>query len=177
MIQFDFKLRFSWTGFKARFSVSDPSPLRVEPARNVSSAKPAPPVRYGGYVAGLKYYDGPEILHQFRRGMVFRMVRDRFNAHDSNAIRLMIGRHMIGYVPRGPNVEIASRMDRAEAMICRIERVRPDSRSWKQIEICIESQSIARQWWNESELDELHDETDDVFADSVSATELGFENY
>jgi hypothetical protein len=91
--------------------------------------------------------------------MVLRLVRDRHNRHDPDAIRIMAGTRMLGFVPRGPNAQIARRIDQAEAMLCRIERIDPRTKPWKQVEICIESQSIARPWWGECELDD--DPTDD----------------
>ncbi|HMO27313.1 MAG TPA: HIRAN domain-containing protein [Tepidisphaeraceae bacterium] len=102
----------------------------------------------------------------------------RYNPHDGNAIRVMAGVHMIGYIPRGPNAEIARRLDRAEALVCRVERVNPRSRSWKQVEICVESMTLARPWWCEDELDIDEDDGDRVFStDRDSATDLSFDAY
>lgn len=112
------------------------------------------PVRYGGYIAGFRFYDGPRLVDRLRRGAVLRLVRDRHNRHDTNAIQIMIGRHMLGFVPRGPNVEIARRIDQAEPIVCRIVQVNADEKPWKKVEICVESLSIATPWWAESELDD-----------------------
>lgn len=64
---------------------------------------------------------------------------------------------MLGFVPKGPNEVLARRLDRAEPLVCRIERISRQSKPWKQIEICIESLSIAKPWWTETELDEQDD--------------------
>ncbi len=145
-----------WSCFLFRLTARKRPRRRVVTAARTPSPPLIPPVGYGGYVAGLQYYDGPSILHQLRQGMTLRMVRDRHNPHDGNAIRLLIGRHMLGYVPRGPNVEIARRMDRAEALICRIEHVRSQARLWRQVEIRIESPSPQPQW------SEQYDDLDDT---------------
>lgn len=137
MIQLRFHFQASWSRFLLWFDARTDS--SQNPTAPVRVSEQREPMQYGGYVAGLRFYDGPDILPHLRPGLLLRMVRDRYNPHDANAIRLMIGEYMLGYIPRGPNTSIAARMDRAEAMICRIERVHIHSSPWRQVEISIQS--------------------------------------
>lgn len=184
MIDFRLRIHVSWSGFSIRIRAVQPMPTQIVPTQCAPAPVPAPdsPVRYGGFIAGFQHYDGQQLLSQLRRGTVLRLVRDRHNPHDANAVRVMIGTRMLGYLPRGPNAEIAKRIDRAEPIVCRIERVKGESRPWKQVEICVESLSIAKPWWGESEMIEEGDEEEEAIcfggpANASGDADVSFENY
>ncbi len=155
MLCFRVSIRFSLRDFRLQILAGERFVAHPNPSAHTSGIMPTPPtpppVKYGGFVAGFQHYDGPMLLDSLRREMILRLVRDRHNPHDPNAIRIMIGLNMLGYVPRGPNEELARRMDAAEPLVCRIERVNSDTKPWKQCEICIESLSIARPWFGETD--------------------------
>lgn len=183
MISWRFQIRLSWSGFSIQFhtgrktskkpvitsNASFPAPadrLAQDPTRPNTFSKTPPrtpnsannrylPVRYVGYIAGFRFHDGPFILERLHPGMILRAVRQPHNPHDSNAIQLFIGPYLLGYIPRGPNRELACRLDRAEALLCRINSVHPEEVPWHQVEICIESLSIAKPWWSETDLDKI----------------------
>ncbi|GIW75808.1 MAG: hypothetical protein KatS3mg104_0871 [Phycisphaerae bacterium] len=123
------------------------SPVVTKPSRL--------PVRYTGYIAGFRFHDGPLIINKLRRGMNLRVVRQPHNLHDSNAIQLFMGPYLLGYIPRGPNRKLARRLDAAEVLICRINRVDPNDVPWHQVEISIESLSISKSHCSENNLDEI----------------------
>lgn len=87
--------------------------------------------------------------------MDLRVVRQPHNPHDSNAIQLFVGPYLLGYIPRGPNRKLARRLDAAEVLICQINRVDPNEVPWHQVEISIESLSIAKSCCSENNLDEI----------------------
>ena len=70
-------------------------------------------------LAGFVYYDGHKVWERMRRGDRLALVRDPANAYDANAIRLEWQGHMLGYVPRRDNADLARQMDHG---------VRPDAR-------------------------------------------------
>jgi hypothetical protein len=71
-------------------------------------------------VAGFVYYDGAQVWSQMQKGDVLALTREPANAHDSNAIRLAWKGHMLGYVPRKDNADLARQMDRGARPVARI---------------------------------------------------------
>jgi HIRAN domain len=62
-------------------------------------------------LAGFVYYDGKDVWDNIRAGDRLTLVREPANPHDANAIRLEWQGHMLGYVPRKENVDLARQMD------------------------------------------------------------------
>ena len=76
-------------------------------------------------LAGFVYYDGKAVWERLKAGDRLSLVREPANPHDSNAIRLEWQGHMIGYVPRRDNADLARQMDlgaRAEARITALNK-------------------------------------------------------
>ena len=77
-------------------------------------------------LAGFVYYDGQAVWERMKTGDRLTLVREPANPHDTNAIRLEWQGHMIGYVPRRENADLARQMDlgtRAEARITALSRL------------------------------------------------------
>ena len=70
-------------------------------------------------LAGFVYYDGQKVWERMHRGDRLSLVREGANPHDANAIRLEWQGHMLGYVPRKDNADLARQMDHG---------ARPDAR-------------------------------------------------
>ena len=70
-------------------------------------------------LAGFVYYDGPALWERMKKGDRLTLVREPGNPHDRNAVRLEWHGHMLGYVPRTDNADIARQMDHG---------ARPDAR-------------------------------------------------
>jgi hypothetical protein len=71
-------------------------------------------------LAGFVYYDGRAVWDSMKAGDRLTLTREPANPHDANAIRLDWQGHMLGYVPRRDNADLARQMDlgaRAEARI------------------------------------------------------------
>jgi hypothetical protein len=62
-------------------------------------------------LAGFVYYDGKSVWDQMRAGDRLSLVREPGNAHDGNAVRLEWKGHVLGYVPRKENTDLARQMD------------------------------------------------------------------
>ena len=76
-------------------------------------------------LAGAVYYDVQSIWNQMKVGDRLTLVREPSNAHDAHAIRLQWQGHMLGYVPRRDNTDLARQMDhgvRVEARITDLRR-------------------------------------------------------
>lgn len=71
-------------------------------------------------LAGFVYYEGKAQWERMKSGDRMTLVREPANPHDPNAIRLEWQGHMLGYVPRRDNPDLARQMDlgaRPEARI------------------------------------------------------------
>jgi hypothetical protein len=76
-------------------------------------------------LAGFVYYDGTAVWDRIKPGDALALVREPSNPHDSNAIRIEWQGHMLGYVPRRDNADLARQMDhgaRVEARITELHR-------------------------------------------------------
>ena len=76
-------------------------------------------------LAGFVYYDGKAVWDQMKKGDRLALVREPANPHDTNAIRLEWQGHMLGYVPRRDNVDLARQIDlgaRPEARITALDK-------------------------------------------------------
>jgi hypothetical protein len=76
-------------------------------------------------LAGFVYYDGRAVWDHMKAGDRLTLTREAANPHDANAIRLDWQGHILGYVPRRDNADLARQMDlgaRAEARITALTR-------------------------------------------------------
>src|SRR4051812_15667751 len=76
-------------------------------------------------LAGFVYYDGKTVWEQMRAGDRLSLMREPGNPHDGNAVKLVWNGHMLGYVPRKDNADLARQMDhgaRVEARITDLQR-------------------------------------------------------
>jgi hypothetical protein len=90
-------------------------------------------------LAGFVYYDGKAVWDRMKAGDRLSLVREPANPHDQNAIRLEWQGHMLGYVPRRDNADLARQMDRgarAEARITALNKA-PNGRHRISYEIYI----------------------------------------
>lgn len=92
-------------------------------------------------VAGYAYHDGPQLEAQGRAGFAsgdaLTLEREPDNPHDPLAVRILWQGVHLGYVPRPANAEIASRLDRGEALVCRLLRYAPAAEYWCRVEFLI----------------------------------------
>jgi hypothetical protein len=62
-------------------------------------------------LAGFVYYDGKGVWERMKKGDRLTLVREPSNPHDANAIRIEWQGHMLGYVPRRENADLARQID------------------------------------------------------------------
>jgi hypothetical protein len=71
-------------------------------------------------LAGFVYYDGKDVWDQIRIGDRVSLIRESRNPHDPGAVRLEWKGHMLGYVPRKENSDLARQMDHGAPVEARI---------------------------------------------------------
>jgi len=75
-------------------------------------------------LAGFQYYDGKAIWDGMKVGDVLTLRREPANPHDDKAVRIEWQGHMLGYVPRRENADLARQMDHGAAAEARITELR-----------------------------------------------------
>lgn len=78
-------------------------------------------------LAGFLHYDGKGVWERMKKGDRLTLVREPSNPHDANAIRIEWQGHMLGYVPRRENVDLARQIDlgaRPEGRVTALSKVR-----------------------------------------------------
>ena len=71
-------------------------------------------------LAGFLYYDGKAVWDNIKRGDRLTLVREPANPHDPNAVRIEWKGHMLGYVPRRDNPDLARQMDHGARVGARV---------------------------------------------------------
>jgi hypothetical protein len=94
--------------------------------------QPPPPKYAGGivhsfHVAGFPYHDGPVLVPTLKPGMPLELAREPDHPTNPLAIRILLGKDHLGYVPPALSAEIADRLTRGERMLCRTVRVNPSA--------------------------------------------------
>ena len=77
-------------------------------------------------LAGFVYYDGQAVWERMKTGDRLTLSREATNPHDSNAVRLEWQGHMLGYVPRKENADVARQLDHGaplEAKVTALEKL------------------------------------------------------
>ena len=75
-------------------------------------------------LAGFVYYDGQAVWDRMKAGDRLTLVREPANPHDANAVRLEWSGHMLGYVPRKDNADLARQMDHGTRVEARVTELR-----------------------------------------------------
>lgn len=70
--------------------------------------------------AGLRHHEAKEVWDSMSAGDALELVREPANEHDSNAVRVDWNAHVLGYIPRGENADVARQLDRGQPLRARI---------------------------------------------------------
>jgi len=85
-------------------------------------------------LAGFRYYDAKALWNDMQVGDALTLVREPANPHDANAVRVEWRGHLLGYVPRHENADVARQLDRGTTLRARISRLQPSRSPSKRIE-------------------------------------------
>jgi hypothetical protein len=85
-------------------------------------------------LAGFQFHEGKRLWGDMREGDRLTLTREPGNLHDAKAVRVEWQGHMLGYVPRAENVDVARMMDRGVKLDARITRLTDTRNPWGRIE-------------------------------------------
>jgi hypothetical protein len=90
------------------------------------------------FVAGFRYYNGPQLLDKMEIGDTIKLVRDPNNKYDNKAIALYFQNNKIGFIPQMDNQVISNMMDaNLLELQAEISYVNPKKDTWEQVEIIV----------------------------------------
>lgn len=84
-------------------------------------------------LAGFQYHAGKTVWPQMRVGDALTLIREADNPHDAKAVRVEWQGHMIGYVPRRENDDVARLLDRGQPLAARITRLSEGRDPWSRV--------------------------------------------
>lgn len=84
-------------------------------------------------LAGSQYYALGTVLAELKVGDRLELVREPDNPHDAYAIRVMWHGHMLGYLPRRQNRQIAAAMDAGERLSGRVSSLGDNKNPWQRM--------------------------------------------
>lgn len=91
------------------------------------------------HVAGFKYWDGIEVFNMLRIGEELRLVREKDNAYDAEAIAVYWKDAKLGFIPSTMNTDLSKFLDMGHEDIFKvfINRISPEKEPNSQIGIVI----------------------------------------
>ena len=87
------------------------------------------------FVAGFRYHDGPELLHQMSKGARLALVAEPENPYDPEAVAIRFrGRH-VGYVPRARNHMVFQLLEQGATVRGRVTLVDSQADPWEALQV------------------------------------------
>ncbi len=86
-------------------------------------------------VAGLQYYQGPQIAGSLVSGDTLRLIPEPGNAYDGFAVEIFQGKNKLGYVPRSDNRHISRMLAQGVNLYCEVLEVTPDRLPWSGVRV------------------------------------------
>jgi hypothetical protein len=87
------------------------------------------------FIAGFRYHEGTDILHELRAGDEVQLVAEPTNAYDAWAVRIERSEKHVGYLPRTQNEPISRLLQQGIPISCRITQVDAQAPTWEAVHI------------------------------------------
>jgi hypothetical protein len=87
------------------------------------------------FVAGFRYYDGPRVIGEMKKGDYLILKRNSSNRFDTNALAVFWNEHMVGYIPKRKNRLLSHLIDNRHHFSARVYRLNRDAEPWEALEI------------------------------------------
>lgn len=91
------------------------------------------------HIAGFTYWDGLEVFDDLKVGTELSLEADPSNGYDPNAVKILFGETMLGYIPRGENEEISKflQLGYFDLFYIKISRINSEAHTEKQISVTV----------------------------------------
>ena len=90
------------------------------------------------YIAGVKFHELPLIINEVEIGEVLTLEPEPSNQYDPNAVKILRGDVMTGYVPKKFSSEVAMMIENDFPIQCRVIEVNVSAKPWEACKVVIE---------------------------------------
>jgi len=110
------------------------------------------------FIAGIKFHDLHKVISDISEGDELNLVPEPTNQYDSNAVKILLGDVMLGYVPKTFSAQVSAKLEADPDLCCTVTIVDPSARPWEQCQVWIHALDELD---NFDEVDELDSEEDE----------------
>lgn len=90
------------------------------------------------FVRGFRFYEGPKLLDEMKKGDLLELVREQENKHDNCAIALHWNKNKIGYIPAESNELLSRLLDIGiPDLVAEITFLEPGAAAWENVNIAV----------------------------------------
>lgn len=94
------------------------------------------------FIAGVQHHEMHTIIKELEVGDILELVPEYDNKYDPNAVKIIYGETMLGYVPRKFSAEISAAFEVGAELDCTIVTLNPDGKPWEWCEVVIQETTI-----------------------------------
>lgn len=102
----------------------------AQPARSALLLQMSP-------VAGFQYHQGESVWSDLTVGSPVTLCREPNNRYDAKAVAVYWQQVSLGYLPRMENTAVSQLLDRHQALLGCIQRLKKDPDPWQRIQLAI----------------------------------------
>lgn len=88
------------------------------------------------YVAGVKFHELHAIIKEVEEGERLTLEPEPTNPYDPNAVRILRGEVMVGFVPKKFSAEVAAEIE-IGSPYCVVTEITPEASPWNQLKVAI----------------------------------------
>lgn len=91
------------------------------------------------YIAGFTYHEGCLAINMLKIGTPLKLVREKNNSFDPNAVAIYFKEYKLGYIPATDNELVCNLLDLGYSNIfdLRVQRLSPDQHPEKQVGVVL----------------------------------------
>lgn len=93
---------------------------------------------YDGFVAGFRYYQGPQVIQRITEHDDLDLVREYDNPHDPDAVAIYWQGHKLGYLPMFENKALANLIDHGMLLAAYVAYTAPELPPSEQCFVAVE---------------------------------------
>ncbi|ATA72759.1 MULTISPECIES: HIRAN domain-containing protein [Capnocytophaga] len=90
-------------------------------------------------IAGFTYWDGVDVIDELKVGTVLQLEAEPTNGYDANAVKILYGNTMLGYIPRTDNKDITKflQLGHTDLFSAKISRIDMNYNPENQIQVTV----------------------------------------
>ena len=115
--------------------------------------------KYEFFIAGVQFHQAKTVINELEIGDELEMLPEPSNKFDPNAIKLMYGETMLGYVPAKFSGSVSAFLETAEFPLCKLTFIEPRNKTYEQLKCIIKDEEYTEEDdWKKFEDEDDYDE-------------------